>query len=479
MEEFGIDKQKLYISYLLRDTETFVRCMNILKPEYFNQELRNAVKFIVEYTEKYKNMPNKALIDAETKQNYSSDVIDNATEKEIIDLKEWFLDDFERFCKKQALTKEILNAASAIENGEYEGIDTRIKEALLISLNKELGTDYFDDPKARLSSLLNNNNMTSTGWKTIDDKLYGGMNRGEITIFAGNSGMGKSLFLQNITINWALQKKNVVYFTFELSEVLTSMRLDAMMAGMGTRDVVKNMDTVHHIIKRRQESCGHIQLKYMSPGANANDLRAYLKEYQIQTGKIPDAVAIDYLDLMHPCNKKINPSDMFIKDKYVTEELRGMAAELGILCATASQLNRGAVDEQVHQINDIAGGLSKVNTADNVMTIYTSPPMRERGEYRVQFIKTRSSSGVGSSVTLKFDQLSLRIMDDPEADGGPAVKPSTTIQEQLQNKLKNRAATQKTSDKDEEHTTSAKSIQPDQSSTKINSLAILNKIKKL
>jgi len=470
MSEYGLEKQKLYISYLMRDSETFVRCMNIIKPEYFNQELRNTVKFIMDYTEQYKNLPNRTLINTETNASYSLEMIDKATEKEIVDLKEWFLDDFEKFCKKQALTKEILNAATALEKGEYDGIDTKIKEALLISLNKELGTDYFEDPKGRLSTLLNNNLMTPTGWKDVDDKLYGGMNRGEITIFAGNSGMGKSLFLQNLTLNWAMQKKNVIYFTFELSEVLTSMRLDAMLAGMGTRDVIKNLDSVHHIVKGKQEKYGSIQIKYMSPGHSANDLRAYLKEYQIQTGVKPDGVAIDYLDLMHPNNKKINPSDMFIKDKYVTEELRGLAAEEGLLCATASQLNRGAVDEQVHQINDIAGGLSKINTADNVVTIYTSPPMRERGEYRLQFIKTRSSAGVGTTITLRFDQISLRITDNDE--NGEPVKTTTSIQEQLQAKLKNKKV----------NTELTENIVPDTTDNvkpKPNSLAILNKIKKV
>lgn len=466
MEEYGLNKQRLYIHYLLKDVETFTRCMNIVKPEYFDQQLRAVVKFVLDYTNKYKKIPGRALITSETGIDYTSDLINEATEEEILSLKDWFLNDFEYFCRRQALTKEILEAASSIEKGSFDGIDGKIKEALLISLNKDLGTSYFEDPKARLSTLLNNNKMMSTGWKAIDDKLYGGLNRGEITIFAGNSGMGKSLFLQNISLNWAEAKLNVIYFTFELSEVLTSMRLDAMLTNMGTRDVIKNLDSVHHIIKSRQATHGSMQIKYMPPGTTANDLRAYIKEYQIQTGTVPDGIAVDYLDLMYPNNKKINPSDMFVKDKFVTEELRGLAAELNLLCVTASQLNRGAVDEQVHQINDIAGGLSKVNTADNVITIFTSPPMRERGEYRLQFIKTRSSSGVGSSVNLKFNPVSLRITDMLDEDGDNSQPKS--VQDEIREKLKNKKVK---TDEDE----TPKSETP----VKVNSLAILNKIKKV
>ena len=35
----------------------------------------------------------------------------------------------------------------------------------------------------------------STGWAAMDKKLFGGFNRGELNIFAGGSGAGKSLFL--------------------------------------------------------------------------------------------------------------------------------------------------------------------------------------------------------------------------------------------------------------------------------------------
>ena len=59
----------------------------------------------------------------------------------------------------------------------------------------------------------------------------------------------------------------------------------------------------------------------------------------------------------------------------------------------------------------IAGGLSKIQTADNVFGIFTSRAMRERGRYQIQLMKTRSSSGVGMKIDLEFDVDSLRIRD--------------------------------------------------------------------
>jgi hypothetical protein len=50
-------------------------------------------------------------------------------------------------------------------------------------------------------------------------------------------------------------------------------------------------------------------------------------------------------------------------------------------------------------------------TADNVIGIFTSRAMKERGRYQIQFMKTRSSSGVGQKVDLEFNVDTLRIND--------------------------------------------------------------------
>jgi hypothetical protein len=119
-----------------------------------------------------------------------------------------------------------------------------------------------------------------------------------------------------------------------------------------------------------------------------------------------------------PVSVKVNPNDQFIKDKYVSEELRNLAKELGILMVTASQLNRSAVEEIEFDHSHIAGGISKINTADNVFGIFTSRSMRERGQYQIQCMKSRSSTGVGQKIDLDYNIETMRITDsDPEGHG--------------------------------------------------------------
>jgi hypothetical protein len=210
---------------------------------------------------------------------------------------------------------------------------------------------------------------------------------------------------------------NVVYLTFELSEGLVSMRLDSMTTGIGTRDIFKSIDDVELKVKMLGKKSGSLQVKYMPSGKNCNDLRAYLKEYQVKTGRKPDVLLIDYLDLMMPLSVKVSPSDLFVKDKYVSEEIRNLAMETQCITVTASQLNRSAVEEIEFDHSHISGGLSKIMTADNVIGIFTSRAMKERGRYQIQFMKTRSSSGVGQKVDLEFNIDTLRISDlGDEAD---------------------------------------------------------------
>jgi replicative DNA helicase len=264
----------------------------------------------------------------------------------------------------------------------------------------------------------------TTGWKALDDKLYGGINRGEITIFAGGSGAGKSLFMQNMSLNWAEAGLNCVYITLELSEALSSMRMYAMQTDRSTKGIFKNLDEVELQVKAKGKKSGQLRVKYLPSGSTVNDIRSYLKELQIQTGKKVDCLCVDYLDLLTPAAVKVSASDLFIKDKYVTEEMRNFAMETQTVLVTASQLNRAAVEEVEFDHSHIAGGISKIQTADNVIGIFTSNAMRERGQYQLQLLKTRSSSGVGSKVSLLFNRDSLRITDDDNADENGTGTPS-------------------------------------------------------
>lgn len=67
---------------------------------------------------------------------------------------------------------------------------------------------------------------------------------------------------------------------------------------------------------------------------------------------------------------------------------------------------------------NIAGGISKVNTCDNLVAIMQSAQMKARGEMRYTLLKTRSSNGVGNSFMLNFNSNSLRLENQDEGEQG-------------------------------------------------------------
>ena len=259
----------------------------------------------------------------------------------------------------------------------------------------------------------------------MDKILYGGFSRGELNIFAGGSGSGKSLVMMNIALSWLQAGLSGVYITLELSEELTSLRTDAMLTSMGTKDIRKDIDNTGLKVKMMGKKSGKYRVKGLPAQSNVNDIRSYLKEVQIQTGIKVDFVMVDYLDLVMPVSVKVNPNDQFIKDKYVAEELRNLSKELNVLLVTASQLNRSAVEEIEFDHSHIAGGISKINTADNVFGIFTSRAMKERGQYQIQCMKSRSSTGVGSKIDLEYNIETMRITDEGESNDQGHFRPPT------------------------------------------------------
>jgi archaellum biogenesis ATPase FlaH len=408
IKDYGFDVQKLYLEIMLADAETFVRCQGIFDHTLFERKLQDAAEFMNEYAKNYNVLPDYEMVNAScrTELRRPEDLKDGHMQ--------WFMDEFESFTRHKALERAIISSADLLEKSDYGAVEVMIKEAVQIGLARDMGTDYFADPRGRLMGIKDKNGQISTGWPSMDRRLFGGMNRGELNIFAGGSGAGKSLFLANLGVNWALQGLNVVYLTLELSEALVSMRIDSMLTGISTKEIFRDLDDVEMKVKMIGKKSGMLQVKYMPSGKTANDLRAYLKEYEIKVGKKVDILLVDYLDLLMPVSKKISPADLFIKDKYVSEELRNLAVEKNCVLVTAAQLNRGAVEEVEFDHSHISGGLSKIQTADNVFGIFTSRAMRERGRYQIQLMKTRSSSGVGMKVDLEFNLESLKISDLPE-----------------------------------------------------------------
>jgi archaellum biogenesis ATPase FlaH len=403
--DYGYAVQELYLQLMLSDSETFARCQSIFNYELFDKKLQAPAKFIYDYMVQYSCLPSFEIVNATTGSKLTPHEDRNTHY-------DWLLDDFETFIRHKSLHKAIMDSADFLDRGEYGPVEDLIKKAVQIGLIKDLGTDYFEDPKARLLRIKEQNGQMSTGWPSLDHILFGGFNRGELNILSAPSGGGKSLFLANLAINYVLQGMNVLYVSLELSEELISKRIDSMITQIPARDIFKQIDEVDMRVRVFGKKHGKLQIKYISSGKSTNDIRSYLRELEVKTNRKMDVVLVDYLDLLMPISAKISAENLFIKDKYISEELRNLAMEKNCCIISAAQINRQGSGESTFEHSHISGGLSKIQTADNVFGIFMSNTLREQGKYQLQLMKTRNSSGVGKSLELDYNVDTMRVEDN-------------------------------------------------------------------
>jgi hypothetical protein len=182
-DQWGEDVQRVLLSFMISDPTSFALSRSIIEPDYFEDNLRPAIRMILDYADKYRAMPTPEQVEAMGRVRL--DVLDPES---IAKHSQWYLDSIEQFCKYRALELAVLDGIDLLQKGQGGEVERRVKEAMTISLVSDLGTDYFADPKARLEKMRDKSAYISTGWKVLDDKLYGGFTRGALNIFAGGSG---------------------------------------------------------------------------------------------------------------------------------------------------------------------------------------------------------------------------------------------------------------------------------------------------
>lgn len=406
-------KEKLLLEFIITDKNIFSKVTTILKSEYFCDGLSRAVSFIQDYFQKYKNVPSVSVIHAETGIELSERTVETHE-------CDYVIAEIENHCRKEAMRLAILKGAEMVNEAmdskqEYDfgAVQKAVKEALMVSIDKDLGISQLDDDVAlRHMAMQQNIDSRPIGWKPLDDMLDN-VRRGEMVIFAGSTGTGKSVVLANVATMMASQGLNVLLLSLELKQELISMRLDSILTGYPTKKIYDYTDKISQKFTQFKTTYGSIHVKKMKYRDNANKIRAYLLEYNLVFGHFPDVIIVDHMDRMAPINTKKNTSNKFDIDEDIAEELRDVFDEFDAYGFTASQLNRDSVDATVKSQNHIAGGLSKINTADAVIAIIRSQERINNGEIEFQPLKLRNAEMNTTPAILHWNDFNLQITENP------------------------------------------------------------------
>lgn len=400
-------KQRLLIEQLLASSDVYILCSGIIKSKYFDPEYRNTVSFIQTYYDQYSALPTVDIIKAETdltleqKPPLTTDQIKYCSEE------------VEKFCKNKAIEHAIIDGSMLIESGDYGKIVKLIDDAMMVSLKKDLGLMYFHNVRERLERMFHQQQTQRipTLWREIDEVLEGGINRGEMMLFTASTGGGKSLSMINLALNLVKQGLCVVYITFELQQDPTSGRLDMMISCLKSSELHNHIDDIVDAVEGHLETHkGEFCLRYMNSRSTINDIRAFLKEFQLQTKLAIDAIVVDYLDIMDP-TEHVSRDNVFQKDKLVSEDLRNLASDYNAAVITASQHNRDGIDLHEAKRSHIAGGISKANTTDVWIAVLLNENLKAAGEIGFKFMKLRNNDGIDKVLFLNYNRATMLISD--------------------------------------------------------------------
>ena len=416
MSAINLDEkdQKTLIELIYSDPSVFARVKPILKPEYFDKKFQPTISYLIDFSNQFNTLPLIEQLNTEVRLDYNKiNGIENNinTQSSIL----WMA---EQFIKKRALEIAVEEAYGLIAKGETSGIDKIIKDAQQISLQKDLGMNFWDKPAEWLEQQESEQGILPTGWNTFDDLMYGGFGWGELNYVVAPVNSGKSLCMQNLAINWSMMGYNVLFFTLEMNRRLVGKRMASMVSSVPYRDIRKDINKVSDsiIYKRKDIQPGILQIADLPIGCNANDIESFIQEFEIEKNIIPNIIIIDYADIMSPCDRRIDPNNLNRVDKAISLELRDIARERtrngkNTMVLTASQITKDSMDEMEFGMSNVAGGTTKTQNADNIFSVRTNDAMRQRGEYEFKFLKTRNSGSKDKKLKMKFNVDTLLISD--------------------------------------------------------------------
>lgn len=407
-------------------------------PRHFDCEsLGRAMSILVEFFKTYCKIPSKEIFRM---------ILKKYSEKENKDFKELELKAFQAIDFKLEQTdlpfaKEIVmdfikgksayfammdNIDSVTQSKSLASVIEAMSKIVNIEFEKNAGMDYFSevDQASHWTEIMNPEAKLPTKIMAFDNTTNGGVPKNGkcLIVMMAPLGVGKSQWLSNIAVNFCAQGKFIIIFSLEMSEFVYAQRIDAHIS---TEDI--NCLRIKH-----KEAREKIQsFEKLHPGAKLliKDyppdtitpvvLNAYIDKQIALLGRKPDAIIVDYINLVLPSrgSKKGNEDGMYQKVGNVARELRAMSYHYECPVFSATQANRGGVNnESAPGVENISESMGIGHTADFLGVLWQKPGDREAGRLNFTTLKNRFGRNIGRTFELLVNYSNLRLTDMPHSE---------------------------------------------------------------
>ena len=431
---YGKSFQEKIFQGLLSDKQWASQMVEVMRPNFFDVDyLRFLTEKYFSYYEKYRCFPTLGLLVQVIKEELSDDTDDilreqiieyllrvkaNPNPGDIAYVKDKTLD----FCKRQAFKGALEKSVDLIQGENFEEVIDLMKNAVSVGMHNSSGHDFFEDIEARFVKI--NRNAVPTGFPRLDKKdiFKGGLGRGEIGVVTANTGVGKSHWLVALGANAMREGKNVLHYTFELTETSVGLRYDSNLCGIPSNDVQDNKELVKEVYDNKD--LGRLIIKeYPTGSASVVTLRNHIEKLSLKGFK-PNVIIIDYADIM----KSTRAYDSLRHElKLIYEELRNLAMELDIPVWTASQANRDSAQSDIVGLENMSEAYGKAMVADVVISLSRKAAEKSSGVGRLFIAKNRAGKdGIVFPISIDTSMSMFSILDENSMSLNEAVSASNS-----------------------------------------------------
>ena len=395
---YGKSFQEKIMQALLTDWKFAEQMTEVFNSSYFELKyLQFLADRYFSYSKKYKDFPTLQLLVTIIREDLKvgTDVIlrdqiidylqrmkSNPDAGDLQFVREKSLD----FCRKQALKAALENAVDQMQADKYESIVESIKKAVQVGTAPSVGHDFFNEMDARFTLL--KRDTIPTGMPELDKKelLNGGSGKGELLCVVGGSGSGKSHFLIMLGANALRYGKNVLHYTFELSETSVGIRYDSNLCDIDSNEVMDRKEEVKKFYEN-SKGLGRLFIKeYPTNTASVFTIRSHIERLDLKGFK-PDIIIIDYADIMRSTRQF---DSLRHELKLVYEELRGMAMEYKIPIWTASQSNKEGANAEIIDMTNMSEAYGKAMICDFIISVSRRSHEKASGWGRLYVAKNRA-----------------------------------------------------------------------------------------
>ncbi|XP_060534492.1 mitochondrial DNA helicase isoform X2 [Cylas formicarius] len=251
-----------------------------------------------------------------------------------------------------------------------------------------------------LSDLQNIDKVQGTKWKRFPtlNKVLLGHRRGELTVFTGPTGSGKTTFISEYSLDLAMQGVNTLWGSFEI----TNERLArTMLQQMAELPLIENM----HLFDELADKFQKLPIYFMTfHGQQSIKVVMEAVEHAAYIYDIGHVV-IDNLQFMIGVADETRHLDRFWKQDAIIAAFRTFATRKN--CHVTLVIHpRKEKDSEELTTGSIFGGAKASQEADNVLIIQDKRLSSIKGKKYLQIAKNRYSGDLGV-MALDFDKKGL------------------------------------------------------------------------